>query len=529
MTYSTSATPSVPPAGEMAAADPADSESALSSVRGAATVFSDYASVLGARLGSALLSLISVMITTRLLAPSGYGNVAYITVIATLVFTITSAWTSTAVSRYGREELERSGSMNVVTWDRIALTAPLLAASIAIVAVLKAAGALPANFGWDYVALALASGVLLITAEHMIYLVEAAGRMKLSALGMLLRQGLVVGALAVIYATGASRSVVLIVLISLASSLGLTLVLTGVTWRVGVWPPRVDRALLRRMLLFSAPLIAFTVSQYVIRSVDLVVIRANGTTADVGVYAVAYQGYSVLQGLAAASGPVLTPLFVSLKMADKGSLLQRYVDRVVPQMAFLTGALAGFLAPLVVPLVPVVFGKGFGGAANPSVVLLTAQLFFFVASLTAPVLVLYERSGAIAAINVAAAAINVVGDILLIGVLGMGIVGAAISTSLALACICVGYLVTSKRLVGSQAMPDLALLAPLAVGVSLAIVLPDSALAVASAMLAALAVSVAVVFVLRPFEAADAEIIGRLDIPGPIKSRVLRGLALVSR
>ena len=68
-------------------------------VRGAATVFSDYASVLGARLAAALLSLVSVLMMTRILDPAQYGVVAYVSVIDLLIFTITSEWTSTAVSR----------------------------------------------------------------------------------------------------------------------------------------------------------------------------------------------------------------------------------------------------------------------------------------------------------------------------------------------------------------------------------------------------------------------------------------------
>src|SRR5215203_3314325 len=94
-------------------------------VRGAATVFSDFASVLGARFTSSVLSLVSALITTRILDPDGYGVVAYVSVIALLVFTVTSSWTSAAVSRYGREELENRGSILAVTWARAQISAPV--------------------------------------------------------------------------------------------------------------------------------------------------------------------------------------------------------------------------------------------------------------------------------------------------------------------------------------------------------------------------------------------------------------------
>src|SRR5437588_5209611 len=106
-------------------------------IRGMRTVFSDYASQVGARLGSALLSLVAVMLTTRFLNPAGYGAFAYFFVVATLIFTITSAWTSTAVSRYAREELEARGRMAAVTWGRAVITLPVAALAAVVVPVLK--------------------------------------------------------------------------------------------------------------------------------------------------------------------------------------------------------------------------------------------------------------------------------------------------------------------------------------------------------------------------------------------------------
>src|SRR5215203_1762953 len=125
-------------------------------VRGAATVFSDFASVLGARFTSSVLSLVSALITTRILDPDGYGVVAYVSVIALLIFTVTSAWTSTAVSRYGREEFEERGSTVTVTWSRARLTAPLLGIAALIVVSIKLAGGFPPQLSWALTWLAIA-------------------------------------------------------------------------------------------------------------------------------------------------------------------------------------------------------------------------------------------------------------------------------------------------------------------------------------------------------------------------------------
>src|SRR4051794_12946276 len=255
------------------------------------------ASVLGARLGSMVLSLASVLLLTHLLAPDAYGTLAVYTLLSTLLFTITSGWTSSAVARYGREELETHGRTASVTWARAVVTAPLVLTGALVIVGLKLSGALPAELSWTLVGLAIAQGCMQIVGEHAILLLEAAGRMKVSAIGMLCTQASVVGSIAVVVAFSLGDSPVLIASIWLV---GMTIVATALMLlvaRQGVWPPSFDRALLRRFLTFSIPLIAFTVSQYVIRSVDLVAIRGYQSAAAVGVYAVAYQGYTVIQGV----------------------------------------------------------------------------------------------------------------------------------------------------------------------------------------------------------------------------------------
>jgi O-antigen/teichoic acid export membrane protein len=496
--------------------------SVAAGVRGGGTVFSDYSAILAARLGSVVLSLCSVLMSTRILQPTGYGIVAYFTVVAMLIFTVTSAWTSTAVARYGREELERDGSMTGVTWARFTLTVPLMVVATICVPLLKVAGALPAAFPWSLTVLAVVFGALCVASEHVTYMLEAAGRMKLSAVGMLLQQALVVAGLAVILVVG-GRSPVTIAWLSVGATLAVTLAFGWQIRRVAFWPPLFDRALLKRIVAFSLPMVAFTVSQYVIRSVDLVVIQAYGSAVSVGVYAVAYQGYTVLQSLAAAAPPVLTPLFVSLQEANNDTVIRRYLERVVPQITFAASVAAGLCIPLIPVFVPIVFGRAFADASTPLAILMVAWVLFFVSNLLAPIIVLHERTRAVGAINVAAAVANIVLDVILIGPLDAGITGAAIATTVALGMIVAVYLRTARSCV--RARSHLWIVAtPVVAGLVPALTL-DGAAAVGAGV-AAVAASAAVIQILiRPFAAEDANLVAALDIPGPVKRIVLRALA----
>jgi O-antigen/teichoic acid export membrane protein len=496
---------------------------------GAATVFSDYSSVLAARIASVVLSLGSVLLLTHLLAPAQYGVLALLTVVATLVFTVTSAWTSTAVARYGREEFERNGSVAAVTWARVALTAPLIFAAAALLVALKLLHVLPPEFSWALVWLAVGYGAVLVASEHAVLVLEAMGRIKLSALGMILQQAAIVGAIAFVYVTGLAKSPIAIASIWLAGTVVVTIAFSATAFRTAFWPASLDRTMLRRLLRFSTPMIAFTVSQYVIRSVDLVVIRAFGTAADLGIYAVAYQGYSVLQAIGTAAPPILTPLFVSLRSAREEHLIERYFERVVPQLTFILATAMGIGALFTAWLVPIVFGHGFSGAADPLTVLLFPAVLFFSASLFAPIVVLHERTKAVGAINVVAAVVNVVGDLVLIGPVDMGSTGAAVATLAALIVVFAGYFVVARQCTGVNARFPVGVFAPLIVGIGLALALPSATLAVAIGVPAVLVCGITTQLALKLFQVQDSQMIEGLDMPPRLKRLALRGLAVVAR
>jgi O-antigen/teichoic acid export membrane protein len=495
-------------------------------VRGAATAFSDYVSVLGARFSSVVLSLVTITMSSRILGPSGFAIVAYVALISGLISAVTSSWTANAFSRYGREELETGGSVVAVTWARFVLGAPLLVACAAVLAVLEVVGALPRQLTWLYLALAVGCGVFTVTAEQSIYAVEVYGRMKLSALWIVLGQLLVAAGLAVVIVSGRGRSPLTVVALVAGAQLAITVALVSRSW-TAMWPPTFDRRILRRVLRFSAPMIAFTFSQYVISAADIVVIHAYRPAADVGIYAVAYRGYSVLQSLALASGPVLTPLFVSLRVANQDLSVRRFVDRTVAQMSVFVSVLTGVVAAAVPAAVVAVAGHAFHGAAAPLTILLLANVAFFMASLLVPVLALYERTRAVGVINLAAAGINVLGDIVLIGVFGVGIVGGAIATACAVAFVWAGYLWVARESVGLTSRINPLVFAPAVIGV----VAPLAHAGLALDLLGALGAVVAGAAIVRLgglLAAQDQAFISKLDIPPRLKRVIQSFVSAVS-
>jgi O-antigen/teichoic acid export membrane protein len=490
-------------------------------IRGAATAFTDYLSLTGAAVASAVLSIFSVLVTTRILDPSGYALLAYLTIAGTLLVTVSAYWTAAAVLRFGREELEAEGTMTAVTWSRLSIVAPLFVLATGVLVGLALANLLPHGFSAALTAVAVLYGLVLLVGEHMTYTLQAVDEIKRSALGWVVRHAAVVAVLILILATGRGASPVVIAAANVVASAVVALWLAYTVWDVALWPMSVDGDVRRRILAFSIPLIAFTVSQYAIASVDLVVIGAFSGRHDAGIYAVAYQGYSVLQQVAVGCVPVILPLLVSIRMAQREQLVRRYFERVMPQLLFI-GSVVGGVAVAPVPLLfPVVLGGAFADASQPLVILIAALLLYFAASLLAPVMMLNELTRAVGAISVLSAAVNVAGDIVLIGVFDLAIWAAAASTSAAVAVVWIGYLLVSRRVLASNAVPNPLLFTPFLAGFISALVLPSGA-ALAAGVVGAVTTGAVVLRLLPLFGTSDLETIERLQMWAPMRRVAMR-------
>jgi len=177
--------------------------------------------------------------------------------------------------------------------------------------------------------------------------------------------------------------------------------------------------------------------------------------------------------------------------------------------------------------VPAMFGPGFEGAGRPMAILLVAVMLLFTTNLLASVLVLHERGGAIAGLNGAAAIVNIVGDVLTVGVFHMGIAGPAVATSLAMLVLLSGFYAVAIRCVGVGWGLNPVVLLPVLAGLVPSLLL-SGVVAVASAIASTLICAVLVVRLVRPFGEDDLEMVASLDMPAPLKRLALRGVTLAS-
>ena len=496
------------------------------SVRGVTRVAGDLAAVASGRAGLAVLSAVSVIFTTRILGPQGYALVGLVGILSTLVWTASSSWTSISVRRYGREDFELRGRMNRLTWNRAIIVAPLTLVCVLLVVVLRAAGALPLGLSWPLVLIAIGFSFALIVVEHFTTVLETSGRMQLSAGSQLLSQTGYVGVLVVLYVSAVRVSASRVLLFSLAAYSALGLCLIALTWKTAIVPAELDRPLLRRMLRLSIPMIGFMVSQYVFSSVDIVILKMCRTQADVGVYALAYQAYSVLSRVTQSGTIVLVPLFVSLDLAGRADLVVRYMQRSVAQGLFLIAALTAVVVSFLPLIVPLAFGRAFAAATTPMAILVAGLVFLFAQYLVAPVLTLNEQTRAMAVISALGTLLNLVGDVVLVAVLHMGILAPAIATSAALVFMFIGYYVFAARASNVKRQVPLLGAVPLAAALAPRLIWGGVAGTVIG-FGAVIVTSVAIVRLGRPFGPEDAEMVAKLRLPEPVRRGALKALAVL--
>jgi O-antigen/teichoic acid export membrane protein len=311
-----------------------------------------------------------------------------------------------------------------------------------------------------------------------------------------------------------------VLLLSLCAATLFAIGVAPIVWRSGVRPVEVDAVLLRRVLWLSTPVIALMASQYVFASVDIVVLRAVRGQHDAGVYAVAYQGYTVLSGAAVAATAVFLPLFVSLRLAGREHLVGRYLTRLVPQALLLLSVIGGLAATFVPVLVPLAFGHAFAAASAPLCILIAGLVFLFAAYCVAPVLTLHERTRTTAAINGIAAIVNVVGDLVLVAVFHIGVVAPAIATSGSLVILFGGFDVSARRMLHVRARLPVVAVVPLVTGIVSALVLTGVTEVVAG--VAATLLATWIVCMWRPpFSPDDIALVAKLQLPATMKRRLV--------
>ena len=386
----------------------------------------NYATLVCSHFASAFFSLISVWLITRAIGNVGYGGVVAI-IGASSLAQIFVNWTGVALVRYGVEEFTRTGRINETFWAR----SLILAVNSMVIL----------SFYWLWLPillknLKLSLDVSLLVIIHFIvtaswvHIQQSLQAAKLPRfLGALLAtEKLLVFVMLGVLSIGnclSNRSAITSIV-----AVAVVLNIVGLIRLHKLIVPVVFKAEWGKTLLrFSLPMIPFSIFGYFAGNyLDAIFILHYLTSADLGIYSLAYQAMGIFMQFPVLAGSLILPLFVTLKTQHNITAVESYIQNVLPFAVMIWGTCCVGFATISSFLLPLVFSSEFDQSSELLVILTMS------ACLSAPMLLGYgplinAHSATIisAALNIALAITNLIGNIILIP--RFGLVGSAWATN----------------------------------------------------------------------------------------------------
>lgn len=456
------------------------------------------------------LSFVVSVYLTRGLGAEGFGRLTLVIAVGQTAALFAGFWTYAGLLRYGAEELATDGTLRRVLWGRMLLATPAALIFVALGWIFQRE--IQAFHGVGEVGLPILAlyFLMLFLGQTLQAVYHASGRAGTWSLLQAGERAVILAAVLLAHLGGAlTIDVVLVAYVTAGASVAVV----GALWLDrGAWLPiETSRPAARRLLRFSWPMLISVFGSYFSSNwLDVAVIRHFLGAEAVGQYALAYQLMGAIQQLPMMSFPAVVPLLVGAYMNDRETSVQLYLDRAVPHAVFAMTAVLS-LAVLVAPFfVALVFGPSFGESAQVLVVLLFAVGWYCVFIAYIPILNLRERSLSIVGASLAAAAVNVSGDLVLIPL--WGVRGAAWASVLAQATSALFVAARARREYPMTLAPVVFTLAPL--GLVMLGEIGWGSWGGLGAGLAAVALMIGVARGQRLGSAADRRLLASLDLPG---------------
>jgi O-antigen/teichoic acid export membrane protein len=386
----------------------------------------DYASILAGQAAGLGLGVAGVALSTHLLGTEGAGRVALFLSALQLLYVLGVHWLMAAVIRFGREGLVLTGRAGHIIAPWLLLVAAAVGLSAAVA---SAAGAalIRLLIAPPQLPLLLVALVTLAGAKVMEHLLQTTGQMGGAALGRPLGKLFVCAALLAFALGPGVASVDQVLLVTVGGFALHALGVLPVLDRSRLLPLRWDAAMARSILLYSLPLWARGASSYVLDWVDVFCLRLFRTTAEVGVYHVAYQWMQVVTELLAGLTMLVFPILVASRARGSREALEIYVERLVPQLSALWCVFLLGVAVASRLVIPWMLPPAFGDVERLLGLLLVAAAFQVVTYAYLPVLQSHDLMGPATAVLVPMALVNLAADLRLVPALGAR--GAALATA----------------------------------------------------------------------------------------------------
>ncbi len=379
------------------------------------------------QVGNVVIGLINMMILTRVLTTEDMGKYSLFLMVVNLAVQLGLNWSDASVLRHGREEYVKYGKINRSFWARFYLFMPLvILCTVGYLIFYKKIT--------DYIGLPtyviffiILNFLMLSTISYMSNVYRSIDDIKRASYITVIQKLFYLVGLGLIYLNILERNIIVaIIAINLSFLLALIVNLIGFD-KSKITPYKFEKAYFRKIWSYSWPqLIGFS-GLYVINYVDLYVIKTYMTLRDVGIYNVAYNGFTLITGAILLINTLFLPLIVEYKAKKRYDLIIKYFKKIpIFSALWVLMIICGlFLSNFIITFF---FSNKYIESIPSFNVLLIATIFYFVYVSLMPFinafdLILYNQ-----VFNVIKSVINVILDFILVP--KIGIIGAAYGTTI---------------------------------------------------------------------------------------------------
>lgn len=415
----------------------------------------------GANYGAMGLSLLISVTVTRRLGAEQFGRLALLLMASQVFVLVVANWTQTGLVRFGAREFSETGGTADTFWARMWLVSPLgLAGAVTMLFLREPLARYLGIPAWGTWVLLLHIGAA-YTSATLGGVFQAREHMRLYSVSLLLEKAVLLAAVFLIPASWIHQGLTVLGLYVGSAVVASLWSLSRIGPR-SLLPVRLNKRACRSMLSFSLPLMLSSwAGLFGTNWLDLIVIKWYWPVSDVGAYSLATQLAGVVQQVAIIVSTVWLPR-VSVMIANGEDEQVRIISRrVFPYWLLGTSVLFCAVMLGMRPVVLTLFGPGFERAIPVLAILMLASSALALLTSFAPIASAYGSTWTLTSIYLAAAAVNVLMDFVLVPTYGIN--GAAVATVLAYGTAAALVLGLAQRRMGTRVIVLSVLSAPVLV------------------------------------------------------------------
>ena len=476
------------------------------------------------------LMIISESIQARYLGPGNYGKVALFLGAILILYSFGLSWLRLSIIRFGKEEFIKENHLRKTTADFFIISL----FSFFVISILFYSFKKPildfleiekVYLFWVIIFGALISLIKLFILEvlKVIRLIKLYTFLFRLASKLFIVFGMLLFVLSII-----GISVIYVIYIYLISDILVIIIAFSFVKPKYIFPLRFDKVLLRKIIIFSLPLLFHSWSSYVITWVDTYVIKYYMTLEDVGIYQAAYKILNTFKsffgmGLVAITTPIIM-VFKSNNEIDK--IKNFYIKRLIPQISFFAMILVSLIIIFSNQMFHLIYGEKFNSSIMVFKILMASVSFTIISNGFSAIFTSFDLTKMIFYLGLSSGIFNIIADIFLVKY--FGIAGAAIASFLVFSIVPIIWLFYINKYFGVTR--KLALLFPFITVIIMLINITNIYFIIK--LFTSLFLIIIVFIISRKFNLfnkKDSGMINNISLPDPIKNLFVRFINFASR